>query len=229
MNKYAILNVEKGVEMEQEKNNNKGVIALLVVIIVILLTFVALLVTGTISFESNESNNNQQTTENDQANTNNENTTIAIQTKLVDNIRCKNSAETFNGISVNIESTSNDGVCDSKVTINSDDITNDTRKMYIESYEFYDNNVIVLSSNTNGLPMMTIYDAKNSKVALKLNIFDTRYTIKSYKTENDKILIEGKSCAGQCSNDSPDAVYPDQNYEIDYLGNGTFSEIRKVN
>lgn len=214
--------------MEQEKNN-KGVIALLVVIIVILLALVILLATGTISFKSNESNNNQQITENDQINTNNDNTTIAIQTKLVDNIRCKNSTETFNGISVNVESVSNDGVCDSKVTINSDDITNDTSKMYIESYEFYDNNVIVLSSNTNGLPMMTIYDAKNSKVALKINIFDTRYTIKSYKTENDKILIEGKSCAGQCSNDSPNAVYPDQNYEIDYLGNGTFSEIRKVN
>ena len=214
--------------MEQEKNN-KGIIVLLTILVVVLAVLCVLFATGTISFKSNDLNSNQQANEDSQINTNNDNATSAIQTKLIDNIRCQNSNETFNGISVNVETTNNDGVCDSKVKINNDDITNDTRKMYIESYEFYDNNVIVLSSDTNGLPMMTIYDAKNSKIALKVNIFDTRYTIKSYKTENDKILIEGKSCAGQCSNDSPDAVFSDQNYEIDYLGNGTFSEIRKIN
>ena len=209
--------------MEQEKNKN-GVIILLVVIIAILAVLCVLFATGTISLKPNESNNNQQTNADSQTNG-----TAVIQTKLVDSIRCQNSNTTFNGITVNIESTNNEGVCNSKVKINNDDITNDTRKMYIESYEFYDNNVIVLSSDTNGLTMMTIYDAKNSKIALKVNIFDTRYIIKSYKTDNDKLLIEGKSCAGQCSNDSPGAVFPDQNYEIDYLGNGTFSEIRKVN
>ena len=178
--------------MEQEKNKN-GVIILLVVLVIILAVLCVLFATGTISFKSNELNNNQQTTENSQINTNNDNATSDIQTKLVDNIRCQNSTETFNDISVNVESANNDGVCESKVTINGDDITNNTRKMYIESYEFYDNNVIVLSSDTNGLPMMTIYDAKNSKIALKVNIFDTRYTIKSYKTDNDKILIEGRN------------------------------------
>ena len=51
--KDAIIKIEKGVEMEQEKNN-KGVIALLVVIIVILLALVILLATGTISFKQQE-------------------------------------------------------------------------------------------------------------------------------------------------------------------------------
>jgi len=55
---YAILILEKGVEMEQEKNKN-GVIALLVVVIVILLALVILFATGTISLKSNETTNNQ--------------------------------------------------------------------------------------------------------------------------------------------------------------------------
>ena len=59
---YVTIKVEKGVEMEQEKNN-KGVIVLLIVLVVILAVLCVLFATGTISFNSNSVNNG-----NDQSN-----------------------------------------------------------------------------------------------------------------------------------------------------------------
>ena len=79
--------------------------------------------------------------------------------------------------------------------------------MTIISYEFFDNNVIVFSSDTS-LPGLTIYNIDKNDAILNLVSFDTRYYVNSYKTENNKILINGKSCAGQCSSDPVDAVSP---------------------
>jgi hypothetical protein len=54
--KYAIIKIEKGVEMEQKKKKN-GVNLLLIFIIVILALLCVLFATGTVSFKSNEITN----------------------------------------------------------------------------------------------------------------------------------------------------------------------------
>lgn len=69
--KYVIINVEKGVKMEQGKNKN-GVNLLLIFIIVVLTIFCILFATGTISLKSkeitagddNQTNENTNTTDN---------------------------------------------------------------------------------------------------------------------------------------------------------------------
>ena len=59
MKEYAILKIEKGVEMEQKKNKNRLII-LLAVLVVILTVLCALFATGTISFKNFTINNNNQ-------------------------------------------------------------------------------------------------------------------------------------------------------------------------
>ena len=52
MSRYAILKIEKGVEMEQEKNKN-GVIMLLIVLVIVLAVLCVLFATGTINLKNN--------------------------------------------------------------------------------------------------------------------------------------------------------------------------------
>lgn len=60
--KYAILMIEKGVEMNQEKNKN-GVIIFLIVISAILVVLCVLFATGTINLKSNEVTDNDNINE----------------------------------------------------------------------------------------------------------------------------------------------------------------------
>ncbi len=206
----------------ENQNNNKGVIVLLVVIIAILAVLCVLFATGTISFAKNSTNNNEQTNTTDNGTTNNSN---VIQTKLVDNLVCNNSETTFNGITVKLEQKDNNGVCSvSSFTVNGKDIKNDV-SLWVNSYEIYDNNVIIASGDTSGR-LFTIYSLSTNSVVIKLQpeTLDG-YWVTSYSTNNNIITINGKECGEQCGTGT--TGYTKATYEIEYLNN-SFSNPKLV-
>lgn len=206
----------------ENQNNNKGVIVLLVVIIAILAVLCVLFATGTISFAKNSTNNNEQTNTTDNGTTNNSN---VIQTKLVDNLVCNNSETTFNGITVKLEQKDNNGVCSvSSFTVNGKDIKNDV-SLWVNSYEIYDNNVIIASGDTSGR-LFTIYSLSTNSVVMKLQpeTLDG-YWVTSYSTNNNIITINGKECGEQCGTGT--TGYTKATYEIEYLNN-SFSNPKLV-
>ena len=166
---YAIINVEKGVKMEQEKNKN-GLIILLSVLVVILTVLCVLFATGTIDLSNDTSNNSQQASESNQQTNNDMGTSSnSIQTKLVDNINCQNSTTTFNNITVNIEATESNGECSSKVLVNDNDISLYIPRIgwsAITSYEFFDNNVIFNYYDANKYTKLAIYNVDKNEVVL---------------------------------------------------------------
>ena len=206
----------------ENQNNNKGVIVLLVVIIAILAVLCVLFATGTISFAKNSTNNNEQTNTTDNGTTNNSN---VIQTKLVDNLVFNNSETTFNGITVKLEQKDNNGVCSvSSFTVNGKDIKNDV-SLWVNSYEIYDNNVIIASGDTSGR-LFTIYSLSTNSVVMKLQpeTLDG-YWVTSYSTNNNIITINGKECGEQCGTGT--TGYTKATYEIEYLNN-SFSNPKLV-
>lgn len=215
--------------MENQKNS-KGVIALLVVIIIILAVLCILFATGTITLKSNTTNNNQQTSENTQTNTNDDNSTINnnIQTKLVDNLNCSNSETTFNGITVKVEQKDEDMVCvASTLTINGVDVKKDNGHN-VESYEFFDKNVIIMSSTTSG-PIFTIYNVDSNSTILKFNTLNNLegYFIKSYSTNGNVITLNAEGCGAQCGEKGIENAGVKATFEIEY-SNGSFSEPKLV-
>ena len=207
----------------ENQNNNKGVIVLLVVIIAILAVLCVLFATGTISFAKNSTNNNEQTNTTDNGTTNNSN---VIQTKLVDNLVCNNSETTFNGITVKLEQKDNNGVCSvSSFTVNGKEIKNDV-SLWVNSYEIYDNNVIIASGDTSGR-LFTIYSLSTNSAVMKLQpeTLDG-YWVTSYSTNNNIITINGKECGEQCGTGT--TGYTKATYEIEY-SNNSFSTPKLVN
>ncbi len=207
--------------MEQEKSN-KGVIILLIVLVIILAVLCVLFATGTISLNNNQkpNENNQQTSENSQINTDNNPTTSIIQTKLVDNLVCKNSETTFNGITVKLVQSDNDGVCvTSSLLINNKDVKSDVQ-VWVNSYEIYDNNVIIHSGNTSGM-LLTIYNVATNSAVMKLvpNTLNG-YWAKSYTTNNSIITVNGQECGDQCGTGTTGYKYA--TFEIEY-SDGTFT------
>lgn len=212
----------------ENQNNNKGVIALLVVIIVILAVLCVLFATGTISFAKGSTNNNEQTNQNEQTNTANNGTTNdsnVIQTKLVDNLVCNNSETTFNGITVKLEQKDNNGVCKvNSFTVNGKDIMNDV-SLWVNSYEIYDNNVIIASGDTSGR-LFTIYSLATNSAVMKLQPENLNgYWVTSYSTNNNIITINGKECGEQCGTGT--TGYTKATYEIEY-SNNSFSSPKLV-
>lgn len=206
--------------MENQKNS-KVVISLLIIIIGILTVFCILFATGTISFNNNTTNNNQKNiNDNNIVNGNN-----IIQTKLVDNLNCSNSETTFNEITVKVEQKNNDGICSvNSVKVNDKDIKNDV-SMWIDSYEIYDNNVIIFSGSTSG-KLLTIYSLSSNSVVMKLEPNNlSGYWVASYTTNNNIIIINGKECGEQCGNKS--TGYSRATFEIEY-SNNTFSSPKLV-
>ena len=205
----------------ENSHNKKGVILLLVAIIVILITLFTLLATGTISFKSNEIDNNDYNENiNDNSTTTDNNT---IQTKLVDNLGCNDSQTNFNGISVKLEQKSEDMMCDiSSFTINGKDIKDDVL-MWVYSYEIYDNNVIILSGSTSGT-LLTIYSLNHDSAIMKLSPDNlSGYWVKSYITNNRKIIINGEECGEQCGTSTG---YPKATFEMEYYNNSfSFSKL----
>lgn len=215
--------------MENQKNN-KGAIALLIVIIAILLVLCVLFATGTISFNSNSTNSNQQTNENSQTNTSNNTNeeSSTIQSKLVGNLNCNSSETTFNGITVKVEQKYEDMVCvTSTFTINGVDVTKDNGHN-IESYEFFDKNVIIMSSTTSG-PIFTIYSVNSNSTILKFNTLDNLegYFIKSYSTNNNIITLNAEGCGAQCGEKGIENAGVKATFEIEY-SNGSFSQPKLI-
>lgn len=202
----------------ENKNNNKIIITLLLIIIVILTVLCILFATNTISFNDNSTNSNQQNMENNQTNANNsDNQNKVIQTKLVDNLDCNNSETTFNNITVKIEQKKDDGMCSvNSITINDKDIKDDVA-IWIDSYEIYDNNVIILSGHTSG-SLFTIYNLENNSSIMKLEPNTLNgYWVTSYTTNNNKITINGKECGTQCGTETTE--YPNATFEIECNNN----------
>ena len=205
------------------QNNNKIVITLLIIIIVLLAGLCILFATETISLKTNKVNNKELANESRETNTNDY--TNPIQTKLVDNLNCSNSETTFNGITVKVEQKTEDMVCNaSTLTINGVDIKEDNGNN-INSYEFFDKNVIIMSSTTSG-SILTIYNVDSNSAILK---FDTSndlegYFIKSYKTNNNVITLNAESCGAQCGKENTEEK---ATFEIEY-SNGSFSNPKLI-
>lgn len=205
------------------QNNNKIVITLLIVIIVLLAGLCILFATKAISLNTNKVNNKEQTNESRETNTNDY--TNSIQTKLVDNLNCSNSETTFNGITVKVEQKTEDMVCNtSTLTINGVDVKEDNGHN-INSYEFFDKNVIIMSSTTSGT-ILTIYNINSKSTILKFDTLKSLegYFIKSYKTNNNVITLNAESCGPQCGEESIEKA----TFEIEY-SNETFSEPKLIN
>lgn len=200
------------------ESNNKAIITLLLAIIVILVILCGLFATGTISFNNNSTNHNQQTNDNNQQNTSNDN---VIQTKLVNNLNCNSSETTFNGITVKVDQKIEDMICSSNTfTINNVDITKENGHG-IDSYEFFDNNIIIMSHTTSG-PIFTIYNVTSNSIIKKYSSSDASlegYYVKSYSTNNNIITINAEGCEAQCGDLGIKNAGTKAVFEIEYSNN----------
>ena len=97
--------------------------------------------------------------------------------------------------------------------------------MYIKSYEFYNDNVIVLSGSSNNLGI-TIFKVNNNNVEKTFHeIMINDYKIESYYSRYGKLIISGKECGEQCGNKSTGK--PTATFEMDY-SNNTFSNPKLI-
>lgn len=194
-----------------ENKNNKKIIILLSVIITILGVLCVLFATGTISLKANISNDDNN----------------VIQSKLIDNLNNGSSETTFNGITVKVEQDIEDMMCIAdSIIINGKDVTKDNG-MCVESYEFYDDNVIIMSNNTSGM-VFTIYNTNSKSTILKYNGSEgilNGFLVRSYSTNDNVIILNAYGCGDQCGSQN----YGEQvTFEIEYL-NKTFSQPKIIN
>ena len=207
--------------MENSNKKNKLVYISMIIIIVALLIIGLLFVTGKISFKKT-STNNEETTENKETNIENSN---IIKTQLIDNLSCINSENTFNNITVKIEQKEDNMVCNATSIIVNDKEIKDFSGFYVESYEMYDDNVILLLGSTSA-KTLAIYNTTNNKIVLKINSENLEgYLIENYVTAENIITINGKECGEQCGNKKTE--YPRAIFEIEYANN-SFSSPKLV-
>ena len=107
------------------------------------------------------------------------------------------------------------------VSINNTDISKHVGNC-IDSYEFFDENVIILSSHTSGT-ILTIFSVNSNNVSLVFSSANNSelngYFVNSYLTRNNIISISAKGCGLQCGVDNYGEV---ATFEIQYL-NKSFS------
>lgn len=212
-----------------EKKSNGTLVGILIGLVIALLVGVCLFATGTIGFKTNINNDNVQSNGNNQITDNstvNENS--IIQTKLVGNLNCNSSETTFNGITVKVEQKTEDMVCVASVlTINGVDVKKENGHN-IESYEFFDDNVIIMSSTTSG-PIFTIYNVTSNSTILKYNTMNNLegYFIRAYSTNGNIITFNAEGCGAQCGEKGIENAGVKAIYEIEYL-NKKFSEPKLI-
>lgn len=198
--------------MSEEKKKNIIIVLLSIIAISLLILVIMLATKPKTNNENNESNNNI-TNENKNE----------ITSKLV-TLNCEDSNETFNNITVNIKQKNDNGMCilDSML-INNKEIKNNIAT-YVESYEFYNDNIIIFNADTSNRKL-TIYNTTNesSKDYTTNNL--SGYKVDSYYTKDNKIIINGKECGAQCGN--PDTEYKKAIFEIEYLNNA-FTEPKLI-
>ena len=127
---------------------------------------------------------------------------VILEKKLVDTSNCSNSKISFNNISVDLKQVDNDGVCTIKeFAINGKDIKDDV-SLWINSYEIYDNNVIIMSGDTSGNGLF-IYNVSSKSIVVKLypdnlnGYWPLAYSSSSLGIDNG-IVIKGFYCGEQC-------------------------------
>ena len=154
---------------------------------------------------------------------------IIISKKLIDVSNCSNSKTTFNNISVDLKQVDNDGVCTIKeFAINGKDIKGDV-SLWINSYEIYDNNVIIMSGDTSGNGLF-IYNVSSNSIIRKLNpdnlngYWPKAYSSSDMGTDNG-IVIKGFYCGEQCGYN--ESKYRRALFEMKYV-NGKFSDPRLI-
>lgn len=208
----------------EKQNNNIAVIVLLLVIIAILATLCVLFATDALTFNKKDDKKDNTIINDEKPSEEKEN---KISSKLVslDTLKCESSETTFNGITVKVELAKNEfGGCGFKsFTINGKNI--DSLGEFVDSYEIYDNNVIILSGTTSS-SAFTIYSLSTNDTIMRLYP-DTLegYWVDSYKTNNNKIIITGRECGLQCAN--TESGYPRATFEIEY-NNNSFSSPKLV-
>lgn len=196
-----------------ENKNNRLIVVLLIIIIGILIALCVLFATGTTGFNNNNNTNNDNNNESPNINSQ------SIQTKLVDNVYCNNSEITFNGINVKMEQDGDDVCMLKSFKVNGKDIKNNLA-VWVDSYEIFDNNLIILSGGTSG-SWLYIYNITNDSIIMKLEPETLNgYWVNSYKTENNKLIIDGRECGEQCGIESTGKEIAE--FEVEYL-NGNFS------
>ena len=156
---------------------------------------------------------------------------------------CEDYDITFNGINLKIENNDeykDDLICViDKVIVNDKDITNFMVGDWIDSFAVLDKMVIIESGNTSST-LLTIYDANSNKLLYSLSPEKlSGYFVDSYKTENNKIIINGHLCGEQCGDKAYDFtceeiktekynIFPEAQFELEYKGNGILSDIRLI-
>lgn len=173
-----------------ENNSHKIIILLLMVIIVILGVLCILFATDTLTFNKKETNDNGEiNTDVD----NNKEKEIASKLVSIDNVKYNSSETTFNGVKVKLDLSKNeyDNCVINDFTINNKKVKE--KDEWIDSYEIYDNSVIVMSYTTSS-SLLSIYNEEGvSVIRLSTDTLDG-YFVDSYKTNNNKIIIEGREC-----------------------------------
>jgi len=142
-----------------------------------------------------------------------------IKSKFVDVFEDDETSETtFNKMTVKYTKEENA----IKLQINDKDITSELGNinMYIKSYEFYDNYIIVFSGSTNnlGLTVFKVNDTNVEKTFQSHTIND--YRIESYYSRYGRLIIKGKECGEQCGKKLTGKTYA--TFEMKY-NNETFS------
>lgn len=194
--------------------NNKNIKTIIITLIeiIVIYFFTRLLISlGVINVGNNKGIND------DNIETQEKEKSTNVKTKLVDDLICKDSEETFGDVTVKLKQELEDEVCSTvSITINDKDIRDDVA-IWVNSYEIYDNNVFIMSMNTSG-PLLTIYSLNDESVVMKLlpeTLND--YWVESYTIEKNKIIIVGRECAEQCGNIS--TGHSKAKFKIKYSGN----------
>lgn len=208
-----------------KRRNNSLVILLIGIIIVILAVLCLLFVTGKIKFVDKKGDVNDVTNSNDNLINNNDSTSDVqendVVSKLVNDLNSGNSETTFNGISVLINQKLNDSVCTTdNIFVNDNDIKSILEGSCVESYEFYNDNVILFLSGTGNRSLFIYNTTLKSVVFSSFSDEFKDYKIDSYSSYGNRIIINATGCGAQCgvSNDGEKAKF-----EITY-SDGNFSK-----
>lgn len=190
-----------------KKEITKNINTILSTIIILLLIVIIILLIH--NFVKEEDNNKEED---------------SIKTKLVDNLHCGNSNTSFNNINVDVIHTVKEdgGLCSALVNINDEEVIN-TSGEWLISYEYFDNNVILLIGSTDNLSL-NIYNVDSKKI-----VFDSLkelndYRILSYKTSENKMTLEFEGCGSKCNSDNDGEIAI---YEL-YYNNNTFSDLNLI-
>lgn len=228
--------------MVENNKSLKIIIGILIVIVVGLLGYII----GSKMLENSNNNdvNNNENVNNNNNNQNNNGTNVnnsqndninneQIKSKFIKTDECKNYETTFNGITIKISNKKEDAMCLlNNISINGKNVT-DENSLWISSYEIYDKSVLIKSGGT-GDNLLNIYNGSELKYSFKPENSEN-FWANEYKIQNGKLIINGRNCGQQCSNDEIYTMsceelknkglnrYKEATFESEYI-NGSFTK-----